>query len=267
MLHLLLVGAAAAMPAVTPYGSCPDTMRFEISGLTPGAELAVLIAEDFGAVPLPAGPCAGTYTGQNDPRFWGRTTDRDADGVVGMELLIPPPLCDEALVVVDLATCAVSTPVELDTRPGCKRVGGANTKNDDTIAVGRGAPLAMPYVAPADAVADRLEVWTGAVEVDARLELWANDPRSDSPSVPLATGSWRMSRWGGWQGADLDAAVELVAYEKYWVVWENIDGSTYPRAPTGDAVAFRYKVGDADFSGWEDAASTAELKFKVMACD
>jgi hypothetical protein len=62
------------------------------------------------------------------------------------------------------------------------------------------------------------------------LELWSNDPVSNTPSTRLTGGTWQIEPTLGvtWQGANFDQLVLLSQGTDYWLVWTDPGGSRLP---------------------------------------
>jgi hypothetical protein len=105
---------------VTLLGECPGEVTFDITEITPGANVGILVGDGTGSAPVPAGPCAGTSSGLDVvATFIGPVRDLDPDGRLWMRPRLPEIACDRRFVVLDLSTCETSDPVDFG-------VGGAD---------------------------------------------------------------------------------------------------------------------------------------------
>ncbi len=69
-----------------------------------------------------------------------------------------------------------------------------------------------------------------------RIEIWSDN--SGLPGTRLGGGTWRIvnARPAGWQGANLDTPVVLIANTPAWVVWREPGSSVLPLEPGGSTV-------------------------------
>jgi hypothetical protein len=108
---------------------------------------------------------------------------------------------------------------------------GANF--NDLVSMG-GAMVGVRFVAPANVLISRIEVFTGEVGATHDLGIWTHDGGANEPSGPLSTGSFAVQFTNGWQGADLGASVALTSGTTYWMVWTpNSGGQASVDVPMG----------------------------------
>ena len=103
----LLLPVAALAVGIGVAGSCPGPITFDISGISPGGQVAVLTANSPGLAAVPAGPCAGAEI-PLDPRGLSLRvirTDRDGDGMDMIMPSVPAPACGLYVTALDLTTC------------------------------------------------------------------------------------------------------------------------------------------------------------------
>ena len=110
---------AGASASVTIAGSCPGVMTIDMMG-SPGGTYVVAVGDSLGSTTVPAGRCAGVELGIDNSAGGALTTfgpmpDSDGDGVVSVDPTIPGGACGQYMVMIDTATCAVSSP---------RRIGG-----------------------------------------------------------------------------------------------------------------------------------------------
>lgn len=269
MIGLLVVSAALAVPpTVDVVGTCPGAVDLEIAGLTPSGNFAIFASAGAGAHVVPAGPCAGVATGLAAPPAWaGLFSDGDGDGMHTLSPTLPVGACDKDMVVLDLDSCTVSPPTGLDSGAAgpCVEIAGINTGDDydDAVSAG-GIPVGMRYIAPLDLSVDRIEIFTGEQSGSNLIALWSHDPVLDQPSFMLSSGSWMMDDTNSWQGANLDATVELTAGETYWIVWEPVSGAQWTQDLGGDIVT--YKATSDDYASWFGPYEQP-YKHKLFSCD
>lgn len=134
----LLAAPAAFAQSFSIAGTCgAGPMDFDIMGITPSGNYAIISADNVGSASVPAGPCAGTPLGLSTSGIALRVV-RQADGA-GDDFLtpnIPPAVCGNAYAqVLDLTTCTTSNVVLVDTPPS----GGTLTAGDtSTVVTGTG---------------------------------------------------------------------------------------------------------------------------------
>ena len=93
---------------VSLSGSCPGLMTVDISGVTPGATVAVGISPQLGNISLPGGPCAGTQIDLGAPMTTRQEFVADANGEVTFQNEPGPGVCGQFIQAVDFATCELS---------------------------------------------------------------------------------------------------------------------------------------------------------------
>lgn len=134
----LLAAPAAFAQSFSIGGTCgAGPMDFDIMGITPSGNYAIISANNVGSATVPAGPCAGTPLGLSTSGITLRLV-RQADGA-GDDFLtpnIPPAVCGNAYAqVLDLTTCTTSNVVLVDTPPS----GSTFTPGDtSTVITGTG---------------------------------------------------------------------------------------------------------------------------------
>ena len=93
---------------VSLSGSCPGVMTVDITGVTPGATVAIGISPNMGNVSLPNGPCAGTQIDLGGPITTRRELVADGNGTVSFDAEPGAGACGQFLQAVDFSTCEVS---------------------------------------------------------------------------------------------------------------------------------------------------------------
>ncbi|MFT4627681.1 MAG: hypothetical protein ACI8PZ_006368 [Myxococcota bacterium] len=111
----LAVSSTAAAQSLAISGSCPGPMTFDVTGLTPGAEIVLVAGSGPGAARIPAGPCADLSSGLAGPlrKVAGPLRDADRDGRVTLSPTVPGGACGSSLVALELGTCGLTPPVPL----------------------------------------------------------------------------------------------------------------------------------------------------------
>lgn len=101
----------------------------------------------------------------------------------------------------------------------------ANNSHVDTTMMG-GPVVAIEWTAALTNTITGIEVFTGEVAGSNALALWSDN--GGGPGQPLAALSWTNNfntvLPKGWQGATLNAPVNVNAGQKYWVVWDPAGG-------------------------------------------
>ena len=106
LLIALVTPALAGSPVITISGACPGTAGIELSGFTPGGQVAIVTGAAIGADPLPGGLCGGADTGLAEPRLLLMARDRGGDGVLSFAPDVDGPTCGTPFIAVDRTTCA-----------------------------------------------------------------------------------------------------------------------------------------------------------------
>ena len=115
----MLILLAALLPAhaleVTVEGTCPGPVSVTVTGLTPGARVAMVSSPEAGVTEVPAGLCAGTVLGLSPDGLVLRMvgTDSDGDGDVVLAPMLPSPSCGLQVQAVELLSCEASPVVDL----------------------------------------------------------------------------------------------------------------------------------------------------------
>jgi hypothetical protein len=94
-----------ALPELVIGGSCPGLTTIELTGMTPGGQVALFNASALGATPTWAGPCAGTMldvAATNPPLV---IPDSDGDGALSFSPTLSPALCGRYIQAMDVTTC------------------------------------------------------------------------------------------------------------------------------------------------------------------
>ncbi|MFT4625814.1 MAG: hypothetical protein ACI8PZ_004485 [Myxococcota bacterium] len=108
VLALGTVGTAHAQ-TLDISGPCPGVVNVEVTGLTPGAEAAILLGRaGEGSDLVPAGPCVGVETGLAGIGLATRVRDADRDGVLRLSPTLSAPNCTTPIQVLDLSSCALT---------------------------------------------------------------------------------------------------------------------------------------------------------------
>jgi hypothetical protein len=101
----------------------------------------------------------------------------------------------------------------------------ANNSHVDNILMG-GPIVGIAWTAAYTNTITGIEVFTGEVAGSNRLALWSDN--GGGPGQPLAALAWTNNfntvLPKGWQGATLNAPVNVTAGQKYWVVWDPAGG-------------------------------------------
>ena len=103
---------AAGLPIVAPSGSCPGTITLDLSCAAPDGTVALLLGTGPGSNVLPAGPCAGTEIGLDQPRL-GPIVTVDASGQASLSREAGDPVCGRYVVALELGSCTAGDPAEL----------------------------------------------------------------------------------------------------------------------------------------------------------
>ena len=88
-------------------GACPGPVSVQISGLTPGGQVAVARANAAGNFAIPVGGCAGTQLGLRSPSLLYQTAAPN-NGTLSVRPTLAAGFCGSLLQAIDLTTCAVS---------------------------------------------------------------------------------------------------------------------------------------------------------------
>ena len=88
-------------------GACPGPVSVQISGLTPGGQVAVARANAAGNFAIPVGGCAGTQLGLRSPSLLYQTA-APKNGTLSVRPTLAAGFCGSLLQAIDLTTCAVS---------------------------------------------------------------------------------------------------------------------------------------------------------------
>ncbi|MFG0330279.1 MAG: DUF4350 domain-containing protein [Phycisphaerales bacterium] len=95
-------------------GSCPGTVTADVSGATPGGNVAFIFANGTGSVTIPSGnPCAGTVLDLNGSAQLIRTETADGSGNVTVSGSAPSGACGGYIQALDVATCTTSNVEQL----------------------------------------------------------------------------------------------------------------------------------------------------------
>lgn len=98
----------AAGPALDMTGSCPGAMTVELSGLTPGGQVALFSATTLEPTPTWAGPCLGTVLdveASSPPRV---VVDADGDGTITLAPTLGAAACGRYVQAIDVTTCTTT---------------------------------------------------------------------------------------------------------------------------------------------------------------
>ncbi len=93
-MFLLLASVVLAAPIVDRSGDCPGDLEIDVTGFTPGGELAVIASPVLGSDLIPAGPCRDMVVGLDRFRLVTRLGDPDGDGRLLVRLSLSGPVCD-----------------------------------------------------------------------------------------------------------------------------------------------------------------------------
>ena len=106
---LLLAALTAHAQSLDLDGECPGPVDLTVTGITPGAEVAILLGRaGTGRDVIGAGPCFGVETGLAGLALATRVPDADRDGMVRLRPSIPSRHCSTPIQAIDLSTCALS---------------------------------------------------------------------------------------------------------------------------------------------------------------
>lgn len=97
-------------------GSCPGVVLAQVSGASPGGQVAVVYSSSAGSFTIPSGfPCAGTVLGLSGTGIThAATLLADAAGAASMRANLPGGVCGRLFVqVLDIRTCSTSNVVGL----------------------------------------------------------------------------------------------------------------------------------------------------------
>ncbi len=111
---LFLVLAPAKAQDLSIIGECPGEVTIDMTGFTPGGFVGIIVGDGLGDMVVPGGPCIGADTGLESLRAWyGPLRDLDPDGRLMVHPSLSPEACDARFVLLDLTSCAVSSPVSI----------------------------------------------------------------------------------------------------------------------------------------------------------
>ncbi|MAE72085.1 MAG: hypothetical protein CME06_16655 [Gemmatimonadetes bacterium] len=109
---LVLIATTQSAQAVTltPVGSCPGLMDFEVTGATPNGRVAYVYAFGLGSFVIPGGyPCTGVVMGLDNSATLYSYEETDASGSVTITVPVPAWVCGNVyLQVVDADPCTLS---------------------------------------------------------------------------------------------------------------------------------------------------------------
>lgn len=107
----LTLGAGG--PSLEAEGSCPGSMTFNVSGATPGGNVAFIYAFGTGSVEIPPDqPCAGTVLGLNGTATLGGVATANANGEASFTANVPAPACGRVFVqALDVSSCGTTNVV------------------------------------------------------------------------------------------------------------------------------------------------------------
>jgi hypothetical protein len=107
-----LISTPALAQSISIDGDCPGPADIEITGVTPGASVVLLIGtRGLGSDAIPGGPCRDLTSGLAGISKGPVLRDADRDGVITVSTELRPGWCDAALQVVEPDTCALSDAV------------------------------------------------------------------------------------------------------------------------------------------------------------
>ena len=121
--------------------------------------------------------------------------------------------------------------------------------------------FAFAWRAPEDAEVTALEIFSGEAVGETAMALYSSV--GGDPGERLGRGGFGLQRAVGWQGAQLDVPVRVVADTDYWVVWETIEGAQTPFEDGGEPVVYR---GSFDQGATWRQPFGAGVKFRVFCC-
>jgi hypothetical protein len=103
-------------PRLQISGSCPTSVTFTISGLTPNGPVSLIRSSSPGTASVPVGPCAGTQSGLSaNGAGLAASFNATASGrAVFSNLSLPPGACGATIQVLDVASCTFTN---VDTVP------------------------------------------------------------------------------------------------------------------------------------------------------
>lgn len=102
-------------PVMRVTGTCPGTIRMEVTGATPNGIIAILIGFQTGSTRIPAGPCQGTTLGLSSRGLRVAGMARaDRDGHLLSIHEARAPVCGKYLQAVDGGTCGTTNVVQID---------------------------------------------------------------------------------------------------------------------------------------------------------
>ena len=94
-------------PLLSVTGVCPGEITIGLTGATPDSGLGLIAAFAEGSSSVPAGPCAGTLLGLENP-IPLTVVITDGSGSLSIPLTVGDGACGRFLQALDTATCAVS---------------------------------------------------------------------------------------------------------------------------------------------------------------
>lgn len=99
---------------MTMVGSCPGPVTFNLSGLTPSGGYVVARSPNLApGVPVPGGPCAGTFLRIGPPTTVATTGTASIGGTASIPVTLPPAACGTYLQPLDVATCTTGMFLQL----------------------------------------------------------------------------------------------------------------------------------------------------------
>jgi hypothetical protein len=95
-------------------GTCPGPATVTISGATPSSPWAIVASPILApGMPIPSGPCAGTFLRVGPPATLGPTGTANAMGVSSFGVMLPPAACGLYVQPVDIASCSTGMFLQL----------------------------------------------------------------------------------------------------------------------------------------------------------
>ncbi|MFT5460874.1 MAG: hypothetical protein ACI9K2_007394 [Myxococcota bacterium] len=118
ILFALASAALAGGPFLSIGGECPGTIDIDISGITPGAGIAVFVGDGPGSDPIPYGRCAGEVSGLSNPRQLAMMRDLSGTGTYSFSPSVSDGACGAPVQVLDRGSCGLTNVAEVPSEGG-----------------------------------------------------------------------------------------------------------------------------------------------------
>lgn len=115
MAEWLGTGGSEPDPNLAVSGNCPGTNTFEVTNVTPNAQIAIVYGFGNGPTQIPPSfPCAGTSLNVGNPNLDYRVVTANGSGVAVLNTFVPAAACGRVKVqALDLSDCETSNVIGL----------------------------------------------------------------------------------------------------------------------------------------------------------